>query len=69
MPIYIYKSTTDGCEYCKDGFEQIQTMSAKPLAKCPKCGGKVKKIPARCHSSTNIPVSYTHLTLPTSDLV
>ena len=29
-------------------------MSARPLTKCPKCGGKVKKIPARCHSYTNI---------------
>jgi len=54
MPIYIYKTKDKGCEYCREGFEQMQAMRAKPLAKCPKCGGKVKKIPARCHSYTNI---------------
>jgi putative FmdB family regulatory protein len=54
MPIYIYKTNDQGCEYCQDGFEQVQAMSAKPLAKCPQCGGKVKKIPAICSYGKDI---------------
>ncbi len=47
MPIYIYKAEKDGCEYCKDGCEILQSMSDKPLQKCPKCGAKIKKCPAQ----------------------
>ncbi|MBN2376078.1 MAG: zinc ribbon domain-containing protein [Sedimentisphaerales bacterium] len=46
MPIYQYKSIGKGCEYCSKGFEQMQSMKDKPLTKCPKCSGKVKKVPA-----------------------
>ena len=46
MPIYQYKSIGKGCDYCSKGFEQMQSMSAKALTKCPKCSGKVKKVPA-----------------------
>ncbi len=46
MPIYVYKSTEQGCEYCKDGFEIFQAMSDKPLKVCPKCDKPIKKIPA-----------------------
>ncbi len=45
MPIYWYKSTGNGCEFCQNGFEQMQSMSEKPLVQCPKCGNKVKKVP------------------------
>ena len=54
MPIYQYKTTDKGCAYCRNGFEIMQAMSAKALTKCPRCGGKVKKIPALCHGYTNI---------------
>ncbi len=47
MPIYQYKAIDDGCDYCREGFEQTQMMSDSPLRKCPRCGVKVKKIPAR----------------------
>ena len=48
MPIYVYKATGKGCASCCEGFEQMQSMQAKPLKKCPQCGGAVKKIPAQC---------------------
>jgi len=39
MPIYEYK-----CEDCSGEFEIEQKISDKPLKKCPKCGGKVKRL-------------------------
>ena len=38
MPIYEYR-----CEHCGD-FEQMQKMSDPPLAKCPKCKRKVRRL-------------------------
>lgn len=32
MPTYDYK-----CENCKYSFEEMHSMKAKPLKKCPKC--------------------------------
>ena len=45
MPIYYYKAKQDGCPHCRDGFEQMQSMSATPLKKCPQCAAPIKKIP------------------------
>jgi len=39
MPIYEYQ-----CEECKEKFEVLQNVSDKPIEKCEKCGGKLKKI-------------------------
>ncbi len=39
MPTYDYK-----CQKCGHRFELFQTMSAKPLTKCPECEGKVKRL-------------------------
>lgn len=47
MPIYVYKTTEKGCSHCREGFEVLQAMSAKPLKQCPECGGPVRKCPAR----------------------
>ncbi len=33
MPTYEYK-----CENCEHQFEHFQTMTSKPLRKCPECG-------------------------------
>ncbi len=33
MPTYDFK-----CDACQHSFEEFQSMSAKPLKKCPKCG-------------------------------
>ena len=38
MPIYEYV-----CARCGKKTEVIQGYSDKPLARCPDCGGKVKK--------------------------
>jgi putative FmdB family regulatory protein len=46
MPIYHYKTAKDGCEYCRGGFDVMQSMKDKPLRKCPQCQGPVKKVPA-----------------------
>jgi putative FmdB family regulatory protein len=39
MPTYEYK-----CTNCNHTFEYFQPMTADPLTKCPKCGGKLKRI-------------------------
>jgi putative FmdB family regulatory protein len=38
MPIYEYE-----CRKCKAHVEAMQKMTDKPLAKCPKCGGRLEK--------------------------
>ena len=50
MPIYEYKATGGGCEYCRDGFEIVQGMSDKPLTECPKCRAPVSKLLSRFHA-------------------
>jgi putative FmdB family regulatory protein len=42
MPLYEYR-----CDACRHQFEVIQSFSAKPLRKCEKCGGKVRKLISR----------------------
>lgn len=39
MPTYEYR-----CEKCRKKFELLQRMSDKPVAKCPKCGGRVERL-------------------------
>lgn len=40
MPTYEYQ-----CEACDHRFEEFQSMSAKPLRKCPECGKlKLKRL-------------------------
>jgi putative FmdB family regulatory protein len=39
VPLYEYE-----CEKCTDRFEVIQKVDAKPLRRCPKCGGKVNRL-------------------------
>ena len=39
MPTYEYK-----CLNCDYTFEVFQSMSAKVIEECPKCGGKVKRL-------------------------
>ncbi len=38
MPIYEYE-----CQKCKARTEVMQKMTAKPLVKCDKCGGRLEK--------------------------
>lgn len=39
MPTYDYK-----CSSCDNEFEEFQSMTAEPRAKCPKCGKKAKRM-------------------------
>jgi putative FmdB family regulatory protein len=39
MPTYEYE-----CKKCKDRFEVFQSMTAKPLKKCKKCQGSLKRL-------------------------
>ena len=39
MPTYEYK-----CQTCGYTFEKFQSMKDKPIAKCPKCNGKVQRL-------------------------
>ena len=40
MPTYEYQ-----CEACNHGFEEFQSITAKPIRKCPACGRlKVKRL-------------------------
>ena len=38
MPLYEYQ-----CKKCGHRFEKIQKFSAKPVKKCPECGGPVEQ--------------------------
>ncbi len=39
MPTYDYK-----CRDCGYSFEKFQSINARKLTKCPRCGGKVKRL-------------------------
>lgn len=39
MPTYEYL-----CKKCKKTFEYFQKISDPPIAKCPDCGGELKKL-------------------------
>jgi len=45
MPIYLYRATGEGCEHCRSGFEVLQGIREGVLARCPKCGGAVRRVP------------------------
>ena len=39
MPTYEYE-----CTCCKHRFEEFQSITAKPLESCPKCGKPVRRL-------------------------
>jgi len=39
MPTYEYQ-----CRKCQRHHEAFQSITAKPLTKCPRCGGKLKRL-------------------------
>lgn len=39
MPTYEYE-----CTKCGHTFEKFQSITARPVSKCPACGGKVKRL-------------------------
>lgn len=42
MPTYDYE-----CTACDHAFELMQPITAKPIKKCPKCGGQVRRLIGR----------------------
>ncbi len=42
MPLYEYR-----CDACGDTIEVIQKFSDRPLHKCPKCSGRLRKLISR----------------------
>ena len=42
MPTYEYQ-----CQKCGHEFDLFQSMKAEPIKRCPKCKGKVKRLPGR----------------------
>lgn len=38
-PTYEYE-----CQACQDRFEKFQSIKDAPLKKCPRCGGKVRRL-------------------------
>ena len=45
MPIREYSAVDPkkACDACRDGFEQMETMEAPALEKCPECGNAVQR--------------------------
>ncbi len=39
MPTYEYE-----CDVCHHRFEKKQNFDAKPIAKCPQCGGRLRRV-------------------------
>ena len=39
MPTYEYE-----CTACGNRFEKFQQITARPVRKCPECGGRVKRL-------------------------
>ena len=39
MPTYEYQ-----CQQCKKRHEAFQSITAKPLTRCPKCKGRLKRL-------------------------
>lgn len=39
MPTYVYE-----CDACHHRFEKKQSIHAKPVAICPQCRGKVRRV-------------------------
>lgn len=46
MPTYVYRKENGekGCARCTGGFELLEGLHDKPLTKCPKCGGGVRRV-------------------------
>jgi len=46
MPIYLYEHTEAPGPGCSERFEELESLTAKPYARCPDCGRPVRRIPA-----------------------
>jgi putative FmdB family regulatory protein len=55
MPTYEYRALDpkSACDYCRDRFEVLQSMSEAPLGACPRCGQPVERVISLCAVSTS----------------
>ncbi len=46
MPVYDYraKDAEKGCDYCREGFEVMRSLTQAPLLHCPYCEAEVVKL-------------------------
>ncbi len=46
MPIYEYQAIDPeaGCEFCRPGFQILQSMKDDALTACPKCGAAIHRL-------------------------
>lgn len=46
MPIYAYRcqDPEKGCAHCRNGFDELQRISAVPLRECPECHHPVVRL-------------------------
>lgn len=52
MPIYEYESLdpSTACSKCSGHFEALSRLGAPPLAVCPECGARVRRVVSRAHA-------------------
>lgn len=45
MPIREYRASDakNSCDDCREGFERIEGIEAKPLESCPRCGAAIQR--------------------------
>ena len=46
MPIYEYEHEGAPGTGCAERFELVETMSAEPAARCPRCNGPCRRVPS-----------------------
>lgn len=45
MPFYEYTANDEpGCPHCRDRFTVLQRLADEPLAACPDCGTRVRRV-------------------------
>ena len=63
MPIYEYESLDKSCDYCRNGFDLIQSMLDDPFTSCPICNKPVRRIISvpNINKKSNDPLSKSNL--------
>lgn len=46
MPLYEYGAVDlkHACDYCRNGFEELQAVAAPALTVCPKCRNAIQRV-------------------------
>ncbi|MBI3987625.1 MAG: hypothetical protein HY343_11925 [Lentisphaerae bacterium] len=46
MPIREYQADNPekACAYCRESFEQLESLQSPPIESCPRCGGRVIRL-------------------------